>query len=119
MRVRACVCVCVCVCARVVTIETPVNVQLSPSKFIVCENETMSFKRSSDSNPAVDSYELFENDTLGKDDHSSGVWKRKMASWRVFFHRCVVKNAMGHDRTENVCTVSTSCCPIQSLRKVF
>ena len=24
-----------------------------------------------------------------------------------------------HDRTENACTVSTSCCPIQSLRKVF
>ena len=24
-----------------------------------------------------------------------------------------------HDRTENACTVSTSCCPIQSLRKLF
>ena len=24
-----------------------------------------------------------------------------------------------YDRTENACTVSTSCCPIQSLRKVF
>ena len=24
-----------------------------------------------------------------------------------------------HDRTENACTVSTSLCPIQSLRKLF
>ena len=27
--------------------------------------------------------------------------------------------SMLHDRTENACTVSTSLCPIQSLRKLF
>ena len=37
---------------------------------------------------------------------------------RVF---CLIQTcmALGHDRTDNACTVSTSRCSIQSLRKVF
>ena len=34
-------------------------------------------------------------------------------SWKIIWF------ALYHDRTENACTVSTSLCPIQSLRKLF
>lgn len=78
----------------VVSIDSPVNVQLSASKSIVCENETIIFKCSSHGNPAVDGYALYENDTLVNDVSSSGVWKRKMLRWGRFVYQCVAKNAI-------------------------
>ena len=79
----------------VVSIDSPVNVQFSTSKSVVCENETIILKCSSHGNPAVDGYALFENDTLVNDVSSSGVWKRKMLSWGIFVYQCVAKNAIG------------------------
>ena len=38
---------------------------------------------------------------------------------QAFCQLWLAKWDWGHDRTENACTVSTSRCPIQSLRKVF
>ena len=79
----------------VVSIDSPVNVQLSAIKSVVCENEAIIFKCSSHGNPAVDGYALFENDTLVYDVSTSGVWKRKMLSWGMFVYQCMAKNAIG------------------------
>ena len=92
----------------VVTIDSPINVQFSASKSVVCENETIIFKCSSHGNPAVDGYELFENDTLVNSVSSSGVWKRKMLRWGMFVYRCVVKNAIGTGRSTKV-VVNVNC----------
>ena len=79
----------------VVSIDPPVHVQLSASKSVVCENETIIFKCLSHGNPAVDAYALFEYDTLVNDASSSGVWKRKIMSWGILVYKCVAKNAVG------------------------
>ena len=81
--------------ACVVSIDPPVNIQLSASRSAVCENETIIFKCLSHGNPAVNAYALFEYDTLVNDLSSSGVWKRKMLSWGMFVYKCVAKNAVG------------------------
>lgn len=78
----------------VVSIDSPINVQLSASKSVVCENETIIFKCLSHGNPAVKGYALYENDTLVTDVSSFGVWKRKMLRWGRFVYQCVAKNAI-------------------------
>ena len=92
----------------VVSIDPPINVQLSASKSVVCENETITFKCLSHGNPAVDDYELYENDTLVNDVISSGVWKRKMLRWGMFVYQCVVKNAIGTGNSTEV-VVNANC----------
>ena len=51
----------------------------------------------------------------GSLDHQLTMW-----SWNgIIYDRSVDNLLCKHDRTENACTVSTSRCPIQSLRELF
>ena len=58
---------------------------------------------SAGSKPAVDSYQLFENDTLVSDgSNSHGMWNRTMLVGGVFIYKCVANNAVGTGQSESI-----------------
>ena len=67
----------------------------------VCKDDVISFTCSADGNPAVHTYQLFENETLVSDG-SDGIWNRTMSTGGVFAYKCVAINIVGTQQRENV-----------------
>ena len=63
----------------------------------------INFTCSADGNPAVDTHQLFENDTLVTDStNSHGMWNRTMSAGGVFIYKCVANNTVGSEQSESV-----------------
>ena len=63
----------------------------------------INFTCSADGNPTVDTYQLFQNDTLVTDGtNSHGMWNRKMSDGGVFIYKCVANNTVGAGQSESV-----------------
>ena len=61
------------------------------------------FTCSADGNPAVHTYQLFENDTLVNDGRNSlGIWNRTISTGGVFIYECEANNTAGTGRSESV-----------------
>jgi len=69
----------------------------------VCQDKAINFTCSADGNPAVHTYQLFENDTLMTDgSNSHGMWNRTMPTGGVFIYKCVANNIAGTGQSESV-----------------
>ena len=81
----------------------PGKFQFIASSIEVCQDEVINSTCSADGNPAVDTYQLFENDTLVTDGTSShGMWNRTMSASGVFIYKCVANNTVGSGQSESV-----------------
>ena len=83
--------------------DKPENFQFAASSKEVCHDKVINFTCSADGNPAVDTYQLLENNTLvtgGTNSH--GMWNRNMSSDGVFVYECVANNTAGSVRSESV-----------------
>ena len=69
----------------------------------MCKEEVISFTCSADGNPAVHTYQLFENGTLVSDgSNSDGMWNRTMSVGGVFVYKCVANNTVGTEESSSV-----------------
>lgn len=82
--------------------DPPENVRISVSKASACKDDVISFTCSAYSRPAVQTYQLFENDTLVSDFSDSGLWNRGMSSKGVFVYKCVANNSGGTGSSKSV-----------------
>ena len=73
----------------------PEMVQLVPSKTTVCQGEIITFNCSSNSNPAVDTYQLYVNGSVVNEVSSTGVWNRTMTTGGLFVYKCIASNKIG------------------------
>ena len=91
-------------CSLFVTfLDPPENFQFAASEIEVCKDEVINFTCSADGNPAVDTHQLFENDTLVTDStNSHGMWNRTMSAGGVFIYKCVANNTVGSEQSESV-----------------
>ena len=77
-------------------VDKPGDVQLTVSERTVCRGTVISFNCSADSNPAVDTYQLLENNMrVSGGSSSSGMWNRPMSTGGVFNYTCMVNNTIG------------------------
>ena len=60
-----------------------------------CLGDVVNFTCSAHANPAVSSYQLFENDTALLDTNAVGMWNKTFTSGGVYFYKCVANNMMG------------------------
>ena len=76
---------------------------------VVCIGDVISITCSANSNPAVHTYQLFENEIQVNDGNSSsGVWIRKDLKEGDFSYRCVANNTVGTaEKTVNVTVKGT------------
>ena len=81
-------------------IDPPEKVQFAASNLTNCKDEVINFTCSADGNPAVHTYQLFENETLVS--NSNGMWERTMSKRGVFVYKCVANNTVGTQESENV-----------------
>ena len=83
--------------------DKPENFQFKASEPDVCQGEVINFTCSADGNPAVYSYQLYENDTLVTDGSNSlGMWNRTMSTGRMFIYKCEANNTAGTGQSESV-----------------
>ena len=62
----------------------------------VCQGDVLSLSCSADGNPAVEVYQLFENDVLvSRSNRSPLVWSKTASAGGVFVYRCVADNFVG------------------------
>ena len=74
----------------------PENVQLAVNDSSVCQGDVLSLSCSADGNPAVEVYQLFENDVLvSRSSRSPLVWRKAASTGGVFAYRCVADNFVG------------------------
>jgi len=84
-----------------VTEEKPKNFQFAASEREVCQDKVIKFICSADGNPAVHTYQLFENDVLVPNgSNSHGMWNRNMSTGGVFIFKCVANNTAGTGESE-------------------
>ena len=84
-------------------LDKPENFQFAASETEVCQGEVIKFACSADGNPAVHTYQLFENDVLVTDgSNSHGMWNRMMSVGGLFVYKCVANNTAGTGESENV-----------------
>ena len=84
-------------------LDKPENFQFAPSDVEVCQGKAVNFSCSADGNPAVDTYQLFENDSLVTDGiNSLGVWNRTMSTGGMFIYECKANNTAGTGQSESV-----------------
>jgi len=84
-------------------LDKPENLQFAASGTEVCQDEVINFTCSADGNPAVHTYQLFENDVLVTDgSNSHGMWNRTMSTGGVFIYKCVANNTAGTGQSEIV-----------------
>ena len=87
----------------VLNIDPPGNLQFAASNVTVCKDEVINFTCSVDGNPAVHTYQLFENESLvSNGSNSDGMWSRTMSTGGVFVYKCVAINSVGTQQSENV-----------------
>ena len=77
-------------------IVKPENVELAISAMNnkSCLGDVVNFTCSPHANPAVSSYQLFENDTALLDTNAVGMWNRGFTSGGVYFYKCVANNTL-------------------------
>ena len=74
----------------------PENIQLTVNDSSVCQGDVFSLSCSADGNPAVEVYQLFENDVLvSRSSRSPLVWSKTASTGGVFAYRCVADNFVG------------------------
>ena len=84
-------------------LDKPENFQFAASEIEVCQDEVINFTCSTDGNPAVYTYQLFENNTLVTDGtNSHGMWNRTMSTGGVFIYKCVANNTAGTGQSGSV-----------------
>ena len=78
-------------------LDKPENVQLMASAMNskACKRKFIRFNCSADANPAVTSYQLFENESAILDTSPSGMWNRTLEYEGVFVYKCVANNTLG------------------------
>ena len=87
-------------------LDKPENFQFGPSKIEVSQDEAINFTCSADGNPAVHTYQLFENEILVTESSTNhGIWNRTMSTGGVFIYKCVAKNAAGTGQSESVTVI--------------
>ena len=60
-----------------------------------CKGDVINFTCSADANPAVSSYQLFDNDTAILDTNAVGMWSKTLTSRGLYFYKCVANNTLG------------------------
>ena len=84
-------------------LDKPENFKFVASETGVCQDKVINFTCSADGNPAVDTYQLFENNTLVTDGtNSRGMWNRTMSTGGVFIYKCVANNTAGTGQSETL-----------------
>ena len=84
-------------------LDKPENFQFAASRGTGCKDEVISFPCSAGGKPAVDTYQLFENDMLVSDgSNSHGMWNRTMSAEGVFIYKCVANNTAGTGNSESI-----------------
>ena len=67
-----------------------------------CTGNVISFTCSSDANPRVTSYQLFENEKTILNTSASGTWSKTLKSEGVFVYKCVANNSLGSEYSMDV-----------------
>ena len=95
---------CSCGLREIFFIVKPENVELAISAVNnkACKGDVVNFTCSADANPAVSSYQLFENDTAILDTNAVRMWNKTLTSGGVYFYKCVAKNTLGSTYSTNV-----------------
>ena len=84
-------------------LDKPENFQFAGSEIEVCQDEVIRFTCFADGNPAVQTYQLFENDDLVTDgSNSHGMWNRNMSTGGSFIYKCVANNTAGTGKSETI-----------------
>jgi len=84
-------------------LDKPENFQFAASDVDVCQGKAITFSCSADGNPAVQTYQLFENDALVTDGiHSLGIWNGTLSKDGVFIYKCKANNTAGTGESQNV-----------------
>ncbi|XP_022807335.1 hemicentin-2-like [Stylophora pistillata] len=74
----------------------PENFKFTVSKSTVCRGTVVTFNCSAEGIPAVDKYQLLENDSPVSDGSNSlGMWSRNMSSGGVSIYKCMANNSAG------------------------
>ena len=71
------------------------NVNISSNR--VCVGVTLKFTCTADANPAVDTYRLYENDSMIANMSGSRVWIRTLNTGGQFDYRCEANNSVGNE----------------------
>jgi len=84
-------------------LDKPENFRFAASEIEVCQDKVVNFTCSADGNPAVHTYQLFENDVLVTNGSNSlGIWNRTMSVGGSFIYKCVANNTAGTGESESV-----------------
>ena len=67
-----------------------------------CKGKVISFNCSANANPAVTSYQLFENETAILNTSALGMWSKTLESGGVFVYKCVANNSIGSEYSMSV-----------------
>ena len=78
------------------------ELEISAMNDKVCQVDVVNFTCSAIANPAVSSYQLFENDTAILPKNAVGMWNRTFTSGGVYFYKCVASNTMGSINSTSV-----------------
>ena len=74
----------------------PQNIQLTVNDSSFCQGDVFSLSCSTDRKPAVEEYQLFENDVLVSRSSSSPLtWTKTASAGGEFVYRCVAENSAG------------------------
>ena len=84
----------------------PENVQLTVNDSNICQSGVISLNCSADANPAVHTYQLFENDALVSNSSRPIVWSKSASSGGVFVYRCEANNTVGTANSTTTVTVN-------------
>ena len=78
------------------------ELEISAMNDKVCQVDVVNFTCSAIANPAVSSYQLFENDIAILPKNAVGMWNRTFTSGGVYFYKCVASNTMGSINSTSV-----------------
>ena len=67
-----------------------------------CKGKVISFNCSANANPAVTSYQLFENETAILNTSALGMWSKTLESGGVFVYKCVANNSVGSEYSTSI-----------------
>ena len=84
-------------------LDKPEDVRLRPNitNSTVCAEYIVNFTCSADANPAVDSYTLFEDNSV-VNTSSLGAWSIRMKTAGQFVYRCEASNSVGFDKSTEI-----------------
>ena len=83
-----------------VSLDKPENVKLMINDSVVSKRDVISITCSADGQPAVHTYQLFENEIpVNNGNSSAGAWIRKDLKEGDVSYRCVANNTVGTTET--------------------